>query len=333
MHHMINKESTHPSSLIAAHQRSMPDPLHEMQLLRDLKRANEGTVRELGPLPPGGWPVISRHKPKLRNLNSHQSAPISANSEDKSQEDETMKLTDMIAATAVMALGIAACNPTTETTTPAPKAAATSAIQTQDPPHLLIMGAPGNEPPSSWDESSQPRDAIEPELPPGFDSFGASTPIGDNRYCAVGAIADEDGMNHRPYVYIADASGKRIGWVKPLNVPRNFYESVAERCLRKGTALYVLQSSNTLMQASLSQALLRLVKLNLATGHIDASADIEVPGVGGSYSTWVDKEPNGLISNERGIVVSGEYFFHDDGKSDQHFPFKLVFDDNLAQLK
>ena len=39
------------------------DPLHALQLLRDLTLINERTLRELGPLPPGGVPVQAKRKP------------------------------------------------------------------------------------------------------------------------------------------------------------------------------------------------------------------------------------------------------------------------------
>lgn len=326
---MIEKEGARPSSLIPVHKLNTPDPLYDMQLLRALKVANERTVRELGPLPPGGLPVRKKRKPKLSQ--PAELNPAWANIEHKDLEGETMKFSHTTAASALMTMGITVCH-AMQTAMPMPTTVPVPITQAQQSRHLLIRGAPGSKPWKPGDESDQPLDAIESEVPPSFDSFGPSSLIGGDRYCAVGAVADEDNMNHRPYVYIADASGKRTGWVKPLNVPRNFYESVAIRCLRKGDALYVLQSSNTLMQPSLTQVLLRLVKLNLANGHIEASVNIEAPGVGGVYSTWVNKGPEGLTISANGVAVAGEYFFQDGDKGDQHFPFEVSFDDNLIPL-
>ena len=41
------------------------DPLHDLQLRRDLEIINERTAHELGPLPVGGLPVQSKRKPEL----------------------------------------------------------------------------------------------------------------------------------------------------------------------------------------------------------------------------------------------------------------------------
>ena len=41
-----------------------PDPAHEQALLRALAQINERTWRELGPLPPGGLPVVPKRKPQ-----------------------------------------------------------------------------------------------------------------------------------------------------------------------------------------------------------------------------------------------------------------------------
>jgi hypothetical protein len=41
------------------------DRMHDLQLLRDAQTLNEHTLRELGPLPPGGLPIQSKRKPVL----------------------------------------------------------------------------------------------------------------------------------------------------------------------------------------------------------------------------------------------------------------------------
>lgn len=61
----INGEGALPSSLTTVHKLSAPDPAYDLQLLRDLKIANERTLREFGPLPPGGLPVQEKCKPKV----------------------------------------------------------------------------------------------------------------------------------------------------------------------------------------------------------------------------------------------------------------------------
>lgn len=85
-----------------------PDPLHKLNLLRMMQVANERTVRELGTLPPGGLRVVPKRKPKL----SPPRTPTPANSEHEHGEDETMKLTQLAAITALVA-GMAASNPAT----------------------------------------------------------------------------------------------------------------------------------------------------------------------------------------------------------------------------
>src|SRR5262245_21049251 len=46
---IIEEEGARPTSLIAVHKPSERDPLHDLQLLWDLKVINERTVRDLGP--------------------------------------------------------------------------------------------------------------------------------------------------------------------------------------------------------------------------------------------------------------------------------------------
>jgi hypothetical protein len=41
------------------------DPLHDLQLVRDLEAVNARCTREIGALPPGGLPVQPRRKPVL----------------------------------------------------------------------------------------------------------------------------------------------------------------------------------------------------------------------------------------------------------------------------
>lgn len=52
------------NSLIPVHRLSRPDRLYDLQLARDLAIANERTLRELGPPPPGGVPVEPKRKPR-----------------------------------------------------------------------------------------------------------------------------------------------------------------------------------------------------------------------------------------------------------------------------
>ncbi|WP_196297144.1 hypothetical protein [Xanthomonas albilineans] len=77
------------------------DPLHDLQLLRDMAIINARVRAELGPLPPGGLPVEPKRKPApWPYLPAAASAPHPA-------EDDPMKL-QHLAATALMPLALTA---------------------------------------------------------------------------------------------------------------------------------------------------------------------------------------------------------------------------------
>jgi hypothetical protein len=80
------EEGARPSSLIAVHSLSTPDPLYDMQLMRELEIINARTRAELGPLPPGGVPERVKRKPA-----TELSAKWSPET-DSMQENETMKI-------------------------------------------------------------------------------------------------------------------------------------------------------------------------------------------------------------------------------------------------
>lgn len=178
-----------------------------------------------------------------------------------------------------------------------------------------------------WEYSASadaiPLDAV---LPKRF-SPSATVVIGSDMRCVAGAITDEDGMNQRPYVYVSDASGKRMHWVKALNVPKDFYESRVTHCLRKGDSIYVLQLSNTLPQLSLSQTFLRLVRLSVLDGHVLAGAEIYVPDVDDVYSEWADEGSKGLSSSESGLVISGQYRLQ--SNKERRMPFHVELPEDL----
>lgn len=144
------------------------------------------------------------------------------------------------------------------------------------------------------------------QIPRGFSSY-ASESTGDNRRCVAGAASDEDGMNQRPVVYLAQASGKPI-WVHTLALPADTYQSRATHCLRQGDALYVLLQSDTQPAQTLSQTRLRVVKLDLAAGAMQAGADVVVADAQGAYSAQVDEGADRLRWENGGVVVSGRYF-------------------------
>lgn len=75
------------------------DPLHDLQLLRDLAIINERTQRELGPLPLGGFPAEPKRKPQRADAMDNSNV-----------EDEAMKFSHVtVAATIGIASTLAAC--------------------------------------------------------------------------------------------------------------------------------------------------------------------------------------------------------------------------------
>ncbi|WP_200893878.1 hypothetical protein [Xanthomonas sp. GPE 39] len=77
------------------------DPLHDLQLLRDMAIINARVRAELGPLPSGGLPVEPKRKPAPLPY------PPAAASATHSPEDDPMKL-HHLAATAIMPLALTA---------------------------------------------------------------------------------------------------------------------------------------------------------------------------------------------------------------------------------
>ena len=100
---VLDEESARPSSLIPVHKPHILDPLHDLQLFKDLQIINERTVRELGPLPPGGLSVQTKRKPKSWNPDAPMS--VSGNSANSTEEDETMKISHAVAAAALVIAG------------------------------------------------------------------------------------------------------------------------------------------------------------------------------------------------------------------------------------
>lgn len=100
----VHGEGARPSSLITVHKLSTPDPAHDQQLLRDVAIINERVQRELGPMPPGGLPVIPKRKPKTWR---HDEPPVSMNQE---RVDETMKLSHVAMAAALSVATVGSLN-------------------------------------------------------------------------------------------------------------------------------------------------------------------------------------------------------------------------------
>lgn len=81
---------------------------HDLQLLRDLEIANARTVAELGPLPPGGLPVVPKRRVDAKGR------PLFERADHQTTEKDEMKLNQMAAA-AAMTAALVACEPQTST--------------------------------------------------------------------------------------------------------------------------------------------------------------------------------------------------------------------------
>jgi len=180
---------------------------------------------------------------------------------------------------------------------------------------------------------TEPRDATPKEapaataapaaaVPQGFSSYAAE-PAGDNRQCVVGAVADEDGTNQKPFVYVEDTGANRVLWTRALELPTHTVQGRATHCLHKGGTVYVLLQADTQPAQSTSQTLLRVLELDAATGNPTASREVTMPGVADATSAWVDKGEDAFhLAGKGGVAVSGEYFRLAD--PDKHLPFTVT---------
>lgn len=144
-----------PTARITTHK---PDPVHELNLLRMMQVANEHTMRELGPLPLGGLPVVPRRKPKL----SQPRTPTPVDSENEHREDGAMKVTQL-AAMAALVLGTAVGSPVTSTADNANAASTEHPAQTQKVPTSSVSSVI-----SSPSISHAPKKTSAPRLGPEY---------------------------------------------------------------------------------------------------------------------------------------------------------------------
>lgn len=194
-------------------------------------------------------------------------------------------------------------------------------------------GAVGTEPKDAAPKVAAPKEApaakAEPAaatavaaVPQGFSSYAAE-PAGDNRQCVVGAVADEDGTNQKPFVYVEDTGANRLLWTRALELPAHTVQGRATHCLHKGGTVYVLLQADTQSAQPTSQTLLRVLELDAATGNLTGSREVSLPGVTDAASAWVDKGEDAFhLAGKGGVTVSGEYFRLAD--PDQHLPFNVT---------
>ncbi|HEY0502980.1 MAG TPA: hypothetical protein VGD42_05730 [Lysobacter sp.] len=177
-----------------------PDRLHDLNLLRMMQLANERTVRESGPLPPGGLPVIPKQKsPHLPAAWRTEFAAV----KNCESEDEAMKQ-----AVAVMAL-----------TTAGALAACTAGYSTQERSSVSASVQP---------ESASAASTARPAESTGVAEIKASANSADER-CADGRLLFHCATENGKEILLCD-QGDSIGYSfgKPgetpelaLSVPRN----------------------------------------------------------------------------------------------------------------
>ncbi|MGO4701102.1 hypothetical protein [Dyella sp. 2RAB6] len=159
-------------------------------------------------------------------------------------------------------------------------------------------------------------------VPQGFSSYAAE-PAGDNKQCVVGAVADADGMNQKPFVYVEDTDANRVLWTRPLELPAHTYQGRATHCLHKGGTVYVLLQADTQAAQSLAQTSLRVIELDVATGSVTGNREVPMPGAADATSAWVDKGEDAFrLAGKNGLAISGEYFRLAD--PDKHLTFTVT---------
>ncbi len=227
-----------------------------------------------------------------------------------------------------LALAVAACDarsPSQAEPVAAPAAAPASApAAPATGPGTGPASAPASAPAPTSELAAQPLPAGEHgvlahEVPAGFSSY-ASQALAGNRRCVAGAVTDEDGMNQRPVVYVEHSSGKPI-WVRTLALPEGMHAGRITHCLARGDAVYALMQYDTQAAQSLSQTLLRVVRLASADGAVRGAADVQVPGATGAYSVLLGEGERAVRWDGDALSLSGQYFTLD--APDQRRDFQL----------
>ena len=168
---------------------------------------------------------------------------------------------------------------------------------------------------------------ITTQIPKNFSKY-ASESVGTGERCVVGATTDADGMNERAVVYLTAATDKRPKWVDKLNLPPHTYQSRATHCTSSGHALFVLLQSDTQPEQTLSQTLLRVAKLDPATGTVQIQRDIPVPG---AFSTWAAEGADHFQWKGDALIVSGNS--RPQSPPDQQTTFTVRLDSHLKLVE
>lgn len=132
--------------------------------------------------------------------------------------------------------------------------------------------------------------------------------VGPRGQCVAGALLDADGLNQRPFVYLSEQSSATLRWGKTLPLPVHTYQGRATHCLMRDGALYVLVQSDTQPEQTLSQTLLRAVRIDPRNGAVVAEADIQPAGVAEAHSAWVEEGADNFRLHDRALVIAGRYY-------------------------
>jgi hypothetical protein len=265
-------------------------------------------------LPPGGLPVVPKRKPKTRLAQK----PVTIHNE----EDDDMKINQL----AAIALATAGTLPfrsdaSANGIAQAPSSMVTVSSSEERSSTLIEEKQASSTPPHGGTRS------VSHIIPDGFSSYAVET-IDGNDQCVVGAWVDDDDMNQKPFVYVTDPHTKRVIWGKTLDLPANTYQGRITHCLEKNGSLYVVLQSDTQSEQTLSQTFLRIEKISVIDGKIEALKDISIPNVDGAYSAWVNEGKMAFHTDGEHIVVSGQYFRMAD--ADKHLPFQVTLGNDLS---
>lgn len=224
---VIDKQGARPSSLIPVHKSRISDPLHDLQLLKDMKIINERTVREVGPLPPGGLPVQQKRKPRpwSPNLCGPMSAP--ADSENKSQEDEAMKVRHVAAVAVLTVAGtLVACDAQDQMATSSPKSAVTQSSSAPSSRTVATDSDQGQHEsemaPDNWQVKPQFRDAFEA-------CWRIATTDQQKLACMEPELSYQDGVLNDAYKKLHEILGER-DWQRLRNEQRQWLSQTNDSC-------------------------------------------------------------------------------------------------------
>jgi hypothetical protein len=170
------------------------------------------------------------------------------------------------------------------------------------------------------------RKGMDATVPVNFSEYAAAS-AGDDKRCVAGASVDDDGLNQKPVLYVSGRDQKDVLWSKTLPLPPDTYQSRATHCFGTDGSLYVLIQSDTQPEQTLSQTLLRVLKVDPNNGAVLASADVEPAGVADAHSSWVEEGPENFRLQGDKLVVAGKYYRLTD--AEERKPFEVELDSSL----